>query len=242
MSADALRRDGYIFLAKALTREQSLACAQAVERLVLSRGAHEARQTSLTGQLYQALDLWQTLLATTPLMRTLRQITQRLVVLPGIDTVAMDSSETDWHRDSSYSALPSAAGDHDARYCVIRVILYPSVRQDAMNSFWLFPGSHRPGWRKPRDLQTQYHALDVRPEDIVVFDPRIVHAGAPPKGAKRMVVVTFGQDNVLSRETLEHERRQGLPVPANEAWDRYRSFLISAGLWPTWTDGRVTAT
>lgn len=145
------------------------------------------------------------------------EIGEPIALAVGVDTIALNGSEEDFHRDSSYAQLPSAQGEDDPRYGVVRVICYPSAH-GSTNVFRIVPGSHRPGVGTD-DAASSAVDLALGPTDVLLFDARCVHAGAPPQGTKALVVLTCGPDNVLTAETAEHEwrnlRESGYDVPGD---------------------------
>lgn len=144
--------------------------------------------------------------------------------LPGIDTIGMHASETEPHRDASPAELPAFAGDPFAETCpLVRVILYPHSPGE---QFGCLPGSHRqPG--RPTDLVSTapdaWRWTELRAGDGVIFDPRLVHAGAPVSRPKPMIIVTYGLDGAIALETFFHARiktaRLGFADPAPELLD-----------------------
>ena len=127
--------------------------------------------------------------------------------LPGIDTIAMHASETDAHRDASPSELPALAqAPFESEYPVARVILYPNSPGER---FGFLQGSHRQVGR-PRDLveaaAETWRWVVLRSADALVFDPRLVHAGAPITNPKPMVIATYGADGPAALQTYFHAR------------------------------------
>lgn len=125
--------------------------------------------------------------------------------LPGIDTIGMHASETDAHRDASPSELPTLAqAPFEAEYPVARVILYPNSPGER---FGCLPGSHRQAGRS-RDLAEAapdaWRWLVLRSADALVFDPRLVHAGAPITNPKPMMIATYGVDGPCALQTYFH--------------------------------------
>jgi hypothetical protein len=180
--------------------------------------------------------LW-SLLDTPGLLECLsREMRTRPVLLPGVDTIAVNASETKWHRDASYDELPGACEPGSvARYRVTRLITYPGLAGEEPNDFLVYPGS--PSDDRPTDdmLRRGGVRLTLEPGDAVLFDARSWHAGAPPNGVKRLIVLTFGSDDALTAQTLEHEYRNmraaGVdPAPPAE----FHELLASAGLLALW--------
>jgi len=157
------------------------------------------------GALADTAGLWD-LLTHDGIVATLREVLgDPLVCLPGIDTLGIHYSETDAHRDASPHELPSYCND-GAGYRLARVILYPGAAQARLR---VLPGSHRqPG--RVADLltgsSTAWRWLTFGPTDIVLFDPRIIHAGGGVQGPRAMLIATYGVDGPLTAETYFHAR------------------------------------
>jgi hypothetical protein len=122
--------------------------------------------------------------------------------LPGIDTIGMHASETAPHRDASPAELPVCANQpFTEHYPVVRVILYPGSLGER---FGCLPSSHLLKGR-PRDLVAAAPAtwrwVELQAGDAVLFDPRLVHAGAVVRRPKPMMIVTYGADGSHSIET-----------------------------------------
>lgn len=158
------------------------------------------------------------------------------VLLPSVDTIAVNGSETGPHRDSSYDALPSAEGDNDPRYGIVRAIFYPSREPDrGSNEFLVAPGSHLPGWEKPDDVSSAMTPLAIGPCDAVLFDARLVHAGAPHRHTKHLLTLTFGPDNVLSQETHTHEMKNLATMGfETDLYPGFGTLLDQTSLAPRW--------
>ena len=119
----------------------------------------------------------------------------------------MHASETEPHRDASPAELPVLAAEPFIEfYPVVRVILYPNSPGER---FGCLPGSHLRAGR-PRDLTdaapAEWRWVELRAGDAVLFDPRLVHAGAPVSRPKPMMIVTYGADGPWSLQTYFHAR------------------------------------
>jgi hypothetical protein len=127
--------------------------------------------------------------------------------LPGIDTISMHASEIEPHRDASPNELPALADAPFARiYPVARVILYPNSPGER---FGCLPGSHRQAGRPSQLIAAGGDTWKwniLRSGDGVVFDPRLVHAGAPLTNPKPMVILTYGVDGPHALQTYFHAR------------------------------------
>lgn len=197
--------DGYRLLRGVLTPERSAALATAIAARL---GVEEhSSQTPVHFTLGAALSVpgVEDVLTARVLEVLREEIGEQVALAAGVDTIALNGSEEEFHRDSSYARLPSAEGPDDPRYGVVRVICYPSAHGSS-NVFRIVPGSHRPG-AVTSDLAESAVDLLLGPTDVLLFDARCVHAGAPPQGTKVLLVLTVGPDNVLTRETAEHEWR-----------------------------------
>lgn len=151
--------------------------------------------------------------------------------LPGIDTIGMHASETDPHRDASPGELPALAqAPFETEYPVVRVILYPNSPGER---FGCLPGSHRqPG--RPRDLAEAapdaWRWLVLRSCDALVFDPRIVHAGAPITNPKPMMITTYGADGPCALQTYFHARIKTAQLGFTDAPNELLHRLASVGI------------
>lgn len=209
--------DGFRIVRDALTPEASAALATAVASR-LGVDDHSA-STPVHFTLGAALTVpgVEDVLSPRVLAALREELDEPVALAAGVDTIALNGSEEEFHRDSSYAELPSADGEDDPRYGVVRVICYPSAHGSA-NVFRIVPGSHRPG-AAVDDMASAAVDLVLGPTDVLLFDARCVHAGAPPQGTKVLLVLTCGPDNVLTRETAEHEWRNlragGYDLPAD---------------------------
>ncbi|MGH8901756.1 MAG: hypothetical protein ACRDYA_08735 [Egibacteraceae bacterium] len=156
--------------------------------------------------------------------------------LPGIDTAGMHASETEPHRDASPGELPVMADNPSSAICpVVRVILYPGSPGE---QFGLLPCSHRRSGRVGdlvEDGRASWRWITLRKGDAVLFDPRLIHAGAIVTRPKPMIVLTYGADGPHSLQTYFHARirtRQlGFPDPSPPLIDLLESKnLLLAGM------------
>ena len=115
--------------------------------------------------------------------------------LVGLDTVGMNVSESIPHRDISVGRLPVRERDPwDGSLGVVRVVVYPSVPRWAR--FGLVPGSHRtPGAAAELFSTAPTQWLTIGPGDVLLFDPRLVHAGGEVVAPRPMIVLTYGRDD-----------------------------------------------
>ncbi|MGH3516284.1 MAG: hypothetical protein ACRDQ7_02465 [Haloechinothrix sp.] len=211
---DAYRLDGYTHLPDLLDPSEAHAIATVLARL--SGLATDDCASVLTGQrepFYQHggvaahPDLWP-LLTHPGITKAVAAVLQDAPkCLPGIDTIGMHIAETDPHRDASPEELP-ALGDkpYDTDYPVVRVILYPT---SPGARFGLLPGSHRqPG--SCADLTANnpdaWRWVTISGGDALLFDPRLVHAGAALSNPKPMIILTYGIDGPHALQTYFHAR------------------------------------
>lgn len=159
--------------------------------------------------------LWP-LLDLQPFLRAVHEVIgEPPTLLPAVDTVAVNGSERDLHRDSSYDALPSAVGADDPRYGIVRALAYPAHDPATTNEFLVVPGSHKPGWVSLDNIEDQVVRIPLRGRDVVLFDARLIHAGgAAIPVTKHMLILTFGPNTILTWETCEHERANRLATGA----------------------------
>jgi len=156
------------------------------------------------GALAGTADLWD-LLTHAGVVGALRDVLgDSLVCLPGIDTLGVNASETEPHRDASPHELPSYGADGQ-RYGLARVILYPGAAETRLG---VLTASHRRSGRVADLLagQGDMRWLTLTPEDVVLFDPRLIHAGGGVEGPRVMLIATYGVDNTLTTETYFHAR------------------------------------
>lgn len=119
--------------------------------------------------------------------------------LAGLDTVGVDVSESVPHRDVSVGRLPARGRDPwRPRLGVVRVALYPEPRAA---TFGLVRGSHRVAG-SPSELFNHENVewWQIGGGDVLVFDPRLVHAGSPGEGPRTMIVLTYGNDGDAARD------------------------------------------
>lgn len=156
--------------------------------------------------------------------------------LPGIDTAGMHASEAEPHRDASPGELPVMADQPSSAICpVVRVILYPSSPGE---QFGLLPCSHRRPGRVGdlvEDGRASWRWITLRKGDAILFDPRLIHAGAIVTRPKPMIVLTYGADGPHALQTYFHARirtRQlGFPDPSPPLIDLLESEnLMLAGV------------
>jgi hypothetical protein len=200
--------DGYLVLHDVITADLSRELASGIESaLGVAPVTPESKVAFALGAYAQTPALWPLLDVEGLVAALAAAIGEPPVLLPVVDTLAVNGSETAPHRDSSYSSLASAAGPDDPRYRIIRMIAYPANEPSLTNDFYAVPGSHRPGWTASEDLGGLMRRIPLSGRDLVLFDARLVHAGGQVHGTKHMAVLTFGADNVLTWETSAHERR-----------------------------------
>lgn len=211
---DTYRQDGYTHLHDLLDPSQAATIARALEGI--SGLPADDCTTVLAGQrepFYQHggaaahPDLWP-LLTHPGITKAVAAVLQDAPkCLPGIDTIGMHIAETEPHRDASPDELP-ALGDtpYDIDYPVVRVILYPTSPGER---FGLLPGSHhQPG--NCTDLTAAdpdaWRWRTLSGGDALLFDPRLVHAGAALTNPKPMVILTYGSDGPHALQTYFHAR------------------------------------
>jgi hypothetical protein len=151
--------------------------------------------------------------------------------LPGIDTIGMHASETDAHRDASPSELPALAqAPFEGEYPVARVILYPNSPGER---FGCLPGSHQQAGRS-RDLTeaapNEWRWVVLRSGDALVFDPRLVHAGAPITNPKPTMIATYGVDGPCALQTYFHARIRTAQLGFADAPAELLHLLASEGI------------
>lgn len=151
--------------------------------------------------------------------------------LPGIDTIGMHASEIDAHRDVSPSELPALAQTpFEPGHPVTRMILYPNSPGER---FGCLPGSHRQA-RRPRDVaeaaSDAWRWVVLRSGDALVFDPRLIHAGAPITNPKPMVITTYGVDGPGALQTYFHARIKTAQLGFADAPAQLLHLLASRGL------------
>jgi hypothetical protein len=126
-------------------------------------------------------------------------------------------SSVSWHRDSVNRTFGKGA-EWDlsgAPYRLVRCALYLQTFDESGFRLGLLPGSHRP--ESPVSLRRRWNELNVKllaltsrlspkaqglgldatwikaqPGDVIIFDPRILHAGSYITGPKYSIFVGFG--------------------------------------------------
>lgn len=186
MDPQAYDLDGFVVVRDLFTPEEAAHTEQQVRR---AAGTAPFFQHGVVARIPT---LWPILVHRGLLQEVAQAVGASRRCLPGIDSVGVDYAEEEPHRDVSPDELPCLAGSPTAqRYDVVRVISYPSP---GPSLFGALPGSHLlPGSSQDVLAWTadSWRWLALGPQDAVLFDPRLVHAGRQ-SGRRVMVVVTYG--------------------------------------------------
>jgi hypothetical protein len=165
-------------------------------------------------------------------------------------------SAVTWHRDCvnrSYGIGPD--WDESAEpYRLVRIGIYLQTLEESGFALGLIPGSHhvsendgdfralegrlRP-WAQARGLITGQDALKGRAEwisaergDAILFDPRILHSGAPIKGPKFSVFLAFGVPGTHFARHEHYYRVMRRELAYEDLHPEFEAKLHGAGLRP----------
>ena len=136
-----------------------------------------------------------------------------------------------WHRDNSCREF-GVGPDWDESfepYRVLRVAIYLQSFAESGSMLGVIPGSHRREWKLLRGERrfwrcagrlraakrtiktaTRQDGIPTEPGDCVIFDQRVYHSSTPMIGPKYALFLSYGGDDLHSRNHLDyflHQRR-----------------------------------
>lgn len=113
---------------------------------------------------------------------------QEMLLLRHSD-VHMNFFAGNFHRDSvcrGYSDANGADWDKKDEYAILRFACYPLGCQ-----FEIIPGSHK----THKKVNEATLIIDIKPGDLLVFDPRVMHRGVKPEKKKTSFFYAYGANN-----------------------------------------------
>ncbi len=166
---------------------------------------HRKRGFSMVGGVTQTEGLWP-LILNPEIVRVLHKILGEPPKYLGRDTVGVNLDAYSFHRD--VQEQPRDAGytelRAEAQFDVVKTIFYFQSPGRMSYRFGFKPYSHldlfntatRTLSRRSKDVVW----IDVAPEDCIVFNPFLVHAGEKLRGPKYMVILSYCRDTEFSSE------------------------------------------
>lgn len=250
--ANEFNRNGYVVVRGLLTPREVAHYKQILQQLSGLTDADYPKPWRKPGGVDDYPELW-SILVHSRLVSIARSVLYPDIGYLQHSDIHVFSNRTVWHRDNAcrnYGEGPDW-DESKEKYQVLRAGIYLQSYATSHFALGVIPGSHRrePRFYKteifirnriahwmgkhrvsPRLISTQVDWIKTEPGDAVLFDARLLHSPSPIRGPKYSIFVTYGPDNIHSRNHMNDYAKKRSGVEYRPMFAGLRELLAQNGL------------